>query len=525
MISLKYVNPISAAVCLLLSFVITPAKSQAVYGCRDPYANNYNPSATVNDGSCTYNATSYTPPVRADSISKTLVESSGLQWAGNSLWSFNDGGGAAAIYRIDTLSDALLQTVNLEGATNVDWEDIAFDGTNFYVGDFGNNANGARTDLKIYRFPLSAIPDYTTNPTVTIPAAQIKVINFIYSDQPRPIVDSPANRTRYDCEAMIVDGGKIHLFTKNWVDTTSTHYVIADTAAGTYTALPLETLATKYLVTGADKVPGQNIVALLGYVNYGFGNHFMHLLSDFSGGLYFNGNKRRIDLPDASVMGQAEGITFRNSTYGYISNEYFTRGTAPFIVTVKQKLRSFNTNNFVPSYVLPLGLKNFTASDIIGSHKISWQFAAPVQNLQLQQSSNGIDFTTLKSYNNSVSDIFYAKQTGAVTYYRLAWHTANGAMEYSNTISVKTGNNKGLRVHSLKADGGLKFTLDGTEASNYSFKLISTDGKVLSYLDANAYSPGLNSVHLPKNIIAGSFAYLVMESNSAKQTILLQVQK
>jgi hypothetical protein len=524
MISLKYANPISAVVCVLFSFVITPLKSQVVYGCKDPYANNYNPSATVNDGSCTYNATSYTPPVRADSISKTLIESSGLQWAGNSLWSFNDGGGAAAIYRIDTLTDALLQTVNLEGASNVDWEDIAFDGTNFYVGDFGNNATGARKDLKIYKFPLSAIPDYITNPTVTIPATQIKVINFIYSDQPLPIVDSPANRTRYDCEAMIVDGGKIHLFTKNWVDTTSTHYVIADTAAGTYTALPLETLATKYLVTGADKVPGQNVVALLGYVNYGFGNHFMHLLSDYTAGLYFNGNKRRIDLPDASVMGQAEGITFRNATYGYISNEYFTRGSAPFIVTVKQKLRSFNTNNFVPSYVLPLGLKNFSAVDISGSYKISWQFASPVQNLQLQQSTNAINFTTIKSYNNSAFDIFYAKPTSAVTYYRLAWQTANGTTEYSNTISVKNDNNKVIRNLSLKADGELRFTLGGTETSAYSFNLISTDGKLLSCINSCSYSPGLNSIHFPKSI-TGTLAYLVIDGNTTKQTILLQVQK
>ena len=129
-----------------------------VPGCKDPLANNYNSAATINDGSCTYNITTYTPPIKVNPISDTLIESSGLQMAGNFLWSFNDGGGAAAIYRIDTLSSNILQTVNLGGATNVDWEDIAFDGANFYVGDFGNNANGARTDLKIYKFPLSAIP-------------------------------------------------------------------------------------------------------------------------------------------------------------------------------------------------------------------------------------------------------------------------------------------------------------------------------------------------------------------------------
>src|SRR5437764_487858 len=74
-----------------------------VYGCRDPLANNYNGAATVNDGSCTYNAASYTPPVKVDPLSDTLIETSGLQMAGGFLWTFNDGGHPASIYRIDTL--------------------------------------------------------------------------------------------------------------------------------------------------------------------------------------------------------------------------------------------------------------------------------------------------------------------------------------------------------------------------------------------------------------------------------------
>src|SRR5258706_2163656 len=174
-------------ILVLIILIKTSISFAQVYGCKDPMANNYNSLATINDGSCTYNTTSYTPPILVDPINATLVESSGLQMAGNFLWSFNDGGGAAAIYRIDTLSNTILQTVTLTGATNVDWEDIAFDGSYFYVGDFGNNANGARVDLKIYKFALSAIPaDYVVNPVVAIPANEIEVINFTYSNQPFP---------------------------------------------------------------------------------------------------------------------------------------------------------------------------------------------------------------------------------------------------------------------------------------------------------------------------------------------------
>ncbi len=325
-----------------LFLLITSIPSYSQSGCTDSLANNVTPGATINDGSCKYNITTYTPPVKVSAISNIMIESSGLQWADSSLWSFSDGGGAAAIYRIDTLSNALLQTVQLAGATNIDWEDIAFDGTYFYVGDFGNNANGARTDLKIYKFPLSAISPYSSKPVDTIPASQIDVISFKYSNQQTPVA-TRANNTKYDCEAMIVDSGKIHLFSKNWIDLNSTHYVISSTLAGSYTADSIETLQTNYLVTAADKAPGQNMIVLLGYQTTGFGNHFIHILSDYNGGRYFNGNKRRINLPNASQMGQAEGITFRNTRYGYISNERLRVG--PF--TVHQKLRSFDISPFV----------------------------------------------------------------------------------------------------------------------------------------------------------------------------------
>jgi len=293
--------------------------------------------------------------------------------AGNYLWSFNDGGNAPELYRIDTVTNTLLQRVILSGATNIDWEDIAFDGTYFYIGDFGNNLNGARTDLVIYKFALSAIPDYVTNPVATIAAQKISTIRFIYSDQPQPPVATTSNNTKFDCEAMIVDNGKIHLFTKNWIDKNSTHYIINGIEAGAYIAVPVEILATSYLVTAADKVKGQNIIVLLGYQNSGTGNHYLHILSDYKSDSFFSGNKRKIDLPDAVTMGQSEGITFRNGKYGYISNEKFVRTVGPFTIMVNQKLRSFDISSFVTNH--------FTGYTFTGdgnwSDTSNWQYNRP----------------------------------------------------------------------------------------------------------------------------------------------------
>lgn len=503
-------------IIILIAGWCTPAYSQ-VAGCKDPAATNYNPSATVNDGGCAYNTTFYTPPVKVDPISNVLIESSGLQIAGGFLWSFNDGGGAAAIYRIDTVSNTVLQTVNLGGATNTDWEDIAFDGTSFYVGDFGNNANGARTDLKIYKFSLSDIPDYTTNSTATVAAGQVEAINFTYSDQV-PVTATSANNTKFDCEAMIVDGGKIHLFTKNWVDKTTTHYVINSTAAGTYVATPLETLATGYLVTAADKAPNNNVVALLGYQTSVPGNHFLHLLSDYSGGLYFNGNKRRIDLPSALAMGQGEGIAFRDDTYGYISNE---RLTSPVAVT--QKLRSFNTDNFLPAYVLPLQLKQFAVVKQANQNEISWQFSEPVKDLIVEHSTNRRDFATLQLLNNTTAGNFSHQPAAGINCYRLAWKTTDGTKRYSNVVCANNKAKTSFSNFLLRNNGEFSFVFGG-ETSRFSFRLLTTDGKTMAQVAECFILPGNNAIRFSVPLRRNAVFLLQAIGKEEDKSLLLKVQ-
>lgn len=336
--------------CLLQN--IDLQTTSQVAGCTDLLASNYNASATFNDGSCTYNSTSYTPTVKVDPMSDSLVETSGLEYAGGYLWSFNDGGGTPTLYRIDTISNTLLQRVILQGASNVDWEDIAFDGTYFYIGDFGNNANGARTNLKIYKFPISSIPDYKNNAVVTIPSQIIETIYFSYSNQLQPPIATSSNNTRFDCEAMIVTNKQVHLFTKNWIDNNTVHYVINSIKGGSYSATPVDTLATGFLVTAADKVDGENVIALLGYQTSGFGNHYLYVLSDYPGIKFFSGNKRKISIGTALNMGQAEGLCFRSGKYGYISNERFT--VSALNLTIGQKLQAFSmqdlTSNFLSKY-------------------------------------------------------------------------------------------------------------------------------------------------------------------------------
>ncbi|HFB99210.1 MAG TPA: T9SS C-terminal target domain-containing protein, partial [Phaeodactylibacter sp.] len=207
-------------------------------GCTDPQANNFDASAIDNDGSCEYNTTTYTLTQKAI-LSDVVVESSGLVFFDNQLWTHNDGGNPDKIYQIDTLTGEVIKTVIIVYSDNEDWEDITQDETHLYIGDFGNN-NGNRSNLRVYKILKSELASGVANP---------ELIQFSYADQ----TDfTPANNNNdYDCEAFFFYNDSLHLFTKNWIDNKTKHYVIPS-SSGTYVANIRETLDVQGLVTGAD---------------------------------------------------------------------------------------------------------------------------------------------------------------------------------------------------------------------------------------------------------------------------------
>ncbi len=359
-------------------------------GCTDPQAVNFDPAAGLNNGSCLYNVAEYTPATVVNPLPDSLHESSGLTFTRGSLWTLNDKGGSPTLYRMDT-SGLILQRILLPAAYNNDWEALSSDDSCLYIGDFGNNLSGNRTDLLIWRIPLDSIPEPSSAPVYAVPVASTGQIRFTYSDQPQPPQAAAANQTAFDCEAMVVDHRRIHLFSKNWLSNRTTHYVIAGKTPGNYTAMPQDSLETGFLVSDAARVEGQNCLVLLGYQNSGTGRHFMYILSDYTGDRFFSGNKRLIQLPDATLMGQAEGICFFRGKYGFISNERFSRSIGPITLTVPQQLRRFSlqqwTGDFYSTY-------RFTGSGA-WSDPANWAYQLnpparlPAGNRVVIQSANG----------------------------------------------------------------------------------------------------------------------------------------
>lgn len=133
----------------ILFFCLIFSSSYAqIRGCTDPLSKNYNPDATVNDGSCLYKKFKIKPEYSIK-LSDSIHETSGLIAFDTLLWTHNDDHDKT-IYGLDSLGK-IRKKIVLDEVVNHDWEEISQDGTHIYIGDFGNNASGNRTDLHILK--------------------------------------------------------------------------------------------------------------------------------------------------------------------------------------------------------------------------------------------------------------------------------------------------------------------------------------------------------------------------------------
>ncbi len=240
-------------------------------------------------------------------LSDSLRESSGLTNIDGRLFSFNDSGNTSEIFEIKAGS-SYIEKIFQTGLKNIDWEAITNDGENFYVGEFGNNL-GTRKDLKIYQIPFR-------NDSLIVDS--IKTIPFFYPEQ----TDfTPKNiNNNFDAEAMIFLDGNIHLFTKEWVTNTVSHYVIDKKLTENQPAQKLESFDTGFVVTDASVF--ENKLYVVGYTKNA-SVYMMIFEKDETGNLFFNKPLKKYSLGRAYNVGQIEGITATEKGI-YISGERFS---------------------------------------------------------------------------------------------------------------------------------------------------------------------------------------------------------
>lgn len=318
---------------ILLVLSIATVKAQ-ISGCTDPLSLNYNPQATINDGSCTYTQ-ALVVPVATIQLPEIIKETSGLIQINDKFYTHNDSNDTN-LYEIDTTNGEILNTILLPGVTNIDWEDITQDNEYIYIGDFGNNNNGNRADLKIYKISKTAF---------TLGNPIVETISFSYSNQ-TDFSPAGGNSTDFDCEALVVNDTGIYLFTKQWISNNTSVYFVPKTP-GNYTAVLQDSYNVNGLVTGAAYIADKKLIVLSGYSSTV--QPFLYLLYDFTDNNFFNGNKRKIifDRP----FHQTEAIATTNGLQYYVTNEKLNQlGIQPklFTIDLSQYLQPYFDSLLLP---------------------------------------------------------------------------------------------------------------------------------------------------------------------------------
>ena len=241
-------------------------------------------------------------------LPRTLSETSGLMYIDGDLWTHNDSGSEAALYKMNPETGSIQQTVLVPNSKNVDWEDITSDSAFVYVGDFGNNL-GKRRDLKIYKFPKLCL-------STGFDSVKVEVIAFTYLEQEVFPGDYGHN---FDAESLIVYGDSLYIFSKNWENNKCKIYQLPKTP-GLWNAKLIATHNTKGLITGADYNSKSEEIALIGYRFIGKNSFdaFSIMLSGFTAPNFFSGSIRKSKL---DLKRQVEGISVGDSTNYFFSAE------------------------------------------------------------------------------------------------------------------------------------------------------------------------------------------------------------
>ena len=261
-------------------------------------------------------------------------------WEGR-LWTSNDHG-TLTLHCLDTLTGTTLQRVGCD-TTFSDMEEVAQDSVYFYFGDFGNNHERLRNDLRILRLRKSDL---------TRGICRFDTIAFSYSGyDPAGAGARRLPTTDYDCEAMVAAGDSLFLFTKQWSSRRTTCFALPK-EPGSYTALPRFTLDVDGLVTGACHTAHvtpegtRQVLALCGYSL--LLQPFVVLMYGFDGTAFDQGHRNRLTL-NRPIGTQTEAIASADGLHYWLTNEAFSR----FGISQPAQLLSIDLSPLLGGYLSP----------------------------------------------------------------------------------------------------------------------------------------------------------------------------
>jgi hypothetical protein len=175
------------------------------------------------------------------------------------IWMHNDSGDEPRLFAL-TLPGNLIASVRLEGASHLDWEDIArgpgpvSNVAYLYVADIGDNS-ARRSSVTVYRIREPRLDTAQRGLRMAIPADSIERLTLRYPDGAR------------DAEALLVDprSGDIVIVTKR-ENRCRVYSVAAPHTGGSDRTMRFEGELPLQLITGGDVSPNGSTIILKNYL-------------------------------------------------------------------------------------------------------------------------------------------------------------------------------------------------------------------------------------------------------------------
>lgn len=323
-----------------------------------------------------------TTPTLVANLSTPYNESSGLVLINDTIYSINDSGNAPSVHALHATDGAHLHSWTVSNANNQDWEALTQSSTHLFIADIGNNM-GNRSSLDIY-----SIPKVELNTNSALLLAQKQTFKFAG----QPLSGLQMNAHNFDCEAIFYWQDSLHLFSKNWENLWTKHYVLPSIWQDTLLVSPRDSFYVNGLITDAAIDPTQQIIYLLGYKKEisGLYSAFMYRFNNQSN-LFLDGDYQRVELGSTLNLAQTEGICISGAASGFISGEQIVS-----IITIAPKLHHFDLSSlagfstiehpaiyfYVHTLYLPQELlKEYRLIDTTGRIAINWQQGRNHQDL------------------------------------------------------------------------------------------------------------------------------------------------
>lgn len=238
-------------------------------------------------------------------LPKSLDESSGLEVINGKIISMNDSGGEDELY-IFNEKGKKEKTLEIKGARNKDWESLASNSTEFFIGDIGNNS-GNRDNLVIYHFPLSNLGEKSV---------KAQKIHFQYANQNEFPYES--RNHSFDGESLIALEKELVIFSKDWAkNTTQVYHIPLNSDIENLSISPSEKLQIDALITGADYDAKNKRLVLCGYKNY---HNFVWIFEGATSQKFLTTSYQKVELGGLHKA-QIEGVSFLNENTILFSTE------------------------------------------------------------------------------------------------------------------------------------------------------------------------------------------------------------